>query len=149
MDMYYVANNKPKAEQTASPDKYPQGYFKDKKCKECGMLFTPKAPSELYCSDACKDRGLTSAYLKRNYGMDLADYENLLEKQDHKCAICGTKGFKMQTSHKNLLVVDHNHETGEVRGLLCHNCNRALGLFQDNTDTISNAITYLQNVSTY
>jgi len=46
-----------KSSQTASADKYPQGYFHEKPCKECGNLFTPTAPSELYCSDLCKDKG--------------------------------------------------------------------------------------------
>lgn len=48
--------NKTKAEQTADPSKYPQGYFKPKPCKCCKKVFTPKAPSELYCSDTCKIR---------------------------------------------------------------------------------------------
>lgn len=49
--------NKPKKEQTANPSKYPQGYFKPKRCKKCHKEFIPKAPSELYCSDECKNYG--------------------------------------------------------------------------------------------
>lgn len=55
--------NKTKAEQTADPSKYPQGYFKPKPCRCCKKVFTPKAPSELYCSDTCKDKGYNECLL--------------------------------------------------------------------------------------
>ena len=139
--------NKPKAEQTANPKDYPQGYFKDKPCKDCKEMFTPKAPSELYCSDECAQRGRTTAYLWRNYRISLKDYEKLLDEQDHLCKICLTEGFVMSAKHNNhvnKLVVDHCHTTGAVRGLLCHNCNRALGLLQDNIESLQRAIDYLK-----
>ena len=146
-DVYRIGvYNKKKAEQTACPSKYPQGYFKDKSCGICSSIFSPKAPSERYCSDFCKDRGITDAYLKRTYGIDSSDYERMLDEQDHKCAICKGDGFVMNKErHKLKLVVDHCHTTGTVRGLLCHNCNRALGLLQDNTDSLREAINYLEN----
>jgi len=50
----------------------------------------------------------------------------------------------MRKHHKTKLVVDHCHSTGKIRGLLCHNCNRALGLMQDNVETLQNAIDYLK-----
>ena len=52
-----------------------------------------------------------------------------------KCAACGST---------DRLCIDHDHQTNEVRGLLCHNCNTALGLVGDNLDTLSNLITYLR-----
>ena len=98
----------------------------------CGTLFSPCAPSHLYCSQQCADKSYTERYLKRTYGMSHEDYMRLLEKQGHKCAICGGEGFVMDTQrHKVKLVVDHDHNTGAIRGLLCHNCNRALGLLHD------------------
>lgn len=139
----YHKRNKNKNEQTATPSKYPQGYFKDKPCKDCGKIFKPIAPSEKYCSDNCKDRGLHSNYLKNNYGIEAKDYERMLEEQDHKCKICKGTGFKMKEEHTLLLMVDHCHTTGRVRGLLCHNCNRALGLLKDNVEALKNAIEYL------
>ena len=141
----YAMKNTSKGEQTATPSKYPQGYFKDKPCKECGSCFTPKAPSEMYCSDNCKDRGLTTAYLKRNYGITLSLYEKIHTEQGGRCKLCGGEGFLMDIKrHSVKLVVDHCHETGKVRGLLCHNCNRALGLLKDNTETLERAIAYLK-----
>lgn len=136
--------NPSKESQTASPDKYPQGYFKDKPCKRCKSLFTPKAPSESYCSDICKDYGVVSAYLLRNYNITQDTYLHLHNQQNGKCAICGGEGFTMGKHHKIKLVVDHCHATGRVRGLLCHNCNRALGLLHDNINHLQVAIDYLQ-----
>lgn len=147
--LYALNSNKPKAEQTATPDKYPQGYFKDKPCRRCGKMFTPKAPSELYCSDKCKDEAISSRYLEREYGITIDEYNNLLKKQDYKCAICGGEGFVMDSSrHKIKLVVDHDHTTGAVRGLLCHNCNRALGLLHDSEKNLLNAVDYLKRATT-
>ena len=54
----------------------------------------------------------------------------------------------MAEHHKMKLVVDHCHATGTVRGLLCHNCNRALGLLHDNTEVLLNAIKYLEGATT-
>lgn len=141
----YAMKNKDKKHQTASPSKYPQGYFKDKPCRECGTMFSPKAPSEHYCSDRCKDRAYTTAYLNRKYGITLSDYERMHAEQSGRCKICGGEGFVMDKDRHSLkLVVDHCHVTDKVRGLLCHNCNRALGLLKDNIQTLENAIAYLK-----
>lgn len=140
--------NKPKNKQTGNPSKYPQGYFKDKECRTCGILFSPKAPSELYCSDDCKNYALVDAYFKRNYNLSVEQYLDLAEQQGFVCAICHKPNFAMKECHSGLLVVDHNHRTGEVRGLLCHNCNRAIGLLQDNPAYLYRAIQYLKRVTT-
>lgn len=144
MTVTMVNCNKSKAEQTATADKYPQGYFKPKPCRCCKVDFTPKAPSELYCSDVCKDKGIMNAYLQRNYGITFRTYRLMLEEQKGLCKICKSEGFIMNKDrHKMKLVIDHCHSTGKVRGLLCHNCNRALGLLQDSTDNLNAAIAYL------
>jgi hypothetical protein len=140
--------NKKKAEQTATPSLYPQGFFHVKKCRHCGDLFEPKAPSELYCSDECKDYHIVDHYLRRNYHIDLDDYLDIAEQQGFVCAICHKDNFQMSTNHSGALVVDHDHETGEVRGLLCHNCNRALGLFQESVENLESAKAYLERVTT-
>ena len=68
----------------------------------------------------------------------------MLSAQNELCAICNGEGFLMDPSHKVKLVVDHCHTSGKVRGLLCHNCNRALGLLQDDIGSIQRALKYLE-----
>ena len=59
--------------------------------------------------------------------------------------ICSSNGFLIgNNGHTEHLAVDHDHETGQVRDLLCHNCNRALGLFQDSIETVEAALNYLK-----
>lgn len=78
------------------------------------------------------------------YGITVARYEELHEMQGGLCAICGEPEGKMQRGKVYMLSVDHDHVTGEVRGLLCNNCNRAIGLLKDNTDILKKAIRYLE-----
>lgn len=140
--------NKPQTEATASPDKYPQGYFNEKSCKECSKPYVPIAPSHLYCCDNCADIGHQRNWLRKNYKMTLEEYQVLFEKQNGKCAICGSEGFAITRNQRQLVVIDHCHDTGKVRGLLCHNCNRALGLFKDKISNLENAIRYLEGATT-
>ena len=67
--------------------------------------------------------------------------EELKEAQDHKCAICGSP--EMNTKNK-VLCVDHNHNTGNIRALLCSSCNTGLGNFKDNIILLQKAIQYLK-----
>lgn len=75
--------------------------------------------------------------IKRLYGLEIDDYQSILDAQGNKCAIC-IKPFRKTPN------VDHCHDTGKVRGLLCFNCNRAIGHLQNDTGIIQNAIAYLQ-----
>lgn len=81
----------------------------------------------------------------RRYNISYSQYLDLLEKQDHKCAVCGKQesGLKKHSNKKRDLAVDHDHNTGMVRGLLCSRCNTGLGLFNDSTETLKQAIRYL------
>lgn len=133
---------------TASPEKYPQGYFKDKACRWCNNSFKPQAPSHLYCDESCAYNAKVDNYLKTNYKVGYDWYLNQLEKQSHLCAICNTEGWTMADHHVLKLVVDHCHITGQVRGLLCHNCNRGLGLFKDSKTSLQVAIEYLESSTT-
>lgn len=137
-----------------------------KKCRCC----LQKKPSDSYpashtgnpstkCQD-CWDAGfqgvnnrLTGSYrdhwLRLKFGIGEEDYSRLLESQGGKCAICGStepKGRKAGRGGevKNFFV-DHCHETGKVRGLLCNHCNRGLGLMGDNLDRLQAAVDYLKN----
>ena len=65
----------------------------------------------------------------------------MLEKQNNCCNICK----RPQNEFKQVLAVDHDHNTGIVRGLLCAKCNRALGAYNDSIDILLNAIEHLKN----
>lgn len=80
-----------------------------------------------------------NAYLLCVYNISLKEYNYLLEQQSYRCAICGIPQDKLD---KNLSV-DHDHSTGEIRGLLCPDCNHGLGKFGDNPDILIKAIEYL------
>lgn len=133
---------------TTSPEQWPQKRFNKKECRNCGKFFDPQSPCHLYCTDNCAAEGKTSAYLQRNYGIDLNTYKRMLKEQNHQCKVCGSEGFKMKPEHNVLLVVDHCHKTSEVRGLLCHNCNRGIGLLQDSVENLQSAIKYLEGSTT-
>jgi hypothetical protein len=79
--------------------------------------------------------------LKRKYDLSLEGYFALLEEQEGKCAICGNI---FCDSNERRLCVDHNHETGKVRGLLCFNCNTGLGKFNDDLGLLKKTIVYLE-----
>ena len=81
----------------------------------------------------------------KRYGINQLDYTKMLEAQDHSCAICGTE----DPSPKKYLCVDHNHDTGEVRGLLCHSCNTGLGMFKDDPNNLLKANEYLTKRGNY
>lgn len=133
---------------TGSADKYPQGFFKDKPCKLCATQFTPVAPSEKYCSVKCKEFMHRLHYYKRVYGITVQQWIEMYDRQGGLCAICRTEGFTMKAHHQAKLNVDHCHSTGVVRGLLCHNCNRALGLLQDSPAHLQRALAYLERATT-
>lgn len=74
--------------------------------------------------------------LKHKYGLSLTDRRAMEKAQGGKCASCGTKPKR--------LVVDHDHSTGKVRGLLCDPCNLALGLLGDSADAIRSLLSYVE-----
>lgn len=79
--------------------------------------------------------------IKRHYGLSLEDYNALLVKQDMKCALCDVQHDT--TKKRGRLYVDHDHSTGKVRALLCHNHNVMLGHAQDSIEMLQKAIDYL------
>ena len=93
------------------------------KCKACRSAYS-------------REKGY---YLKRDYNLSIEDYRTMLESQDYVCAICGLSCRTQQN-----LVVDHDHKTGQVRGLLCRGCNSMLGYIMDDVTTLKNAIAYLE-----
>lgn len=90
----------------------------------------------------------SAKHLKR-YGTTVEEYNLLLERQSMVCAICKKKETSVdkRTGLTKRLFVDHCHATNKIRGLLCQKCNFALGLFEDNLSSLSNAIEYLKAVN--
>ena len=120
-----------------------------KQCRSCGV---EKPLSEFHQKQAdCKscrrkkdskryyetDR---ANYYKRTYGITLADYDRMYEEQEGCCAICGTHQLEITKR----FCVDHCHDTGQVRGLLCDSCNKGIGILQDNDDILYRAADYIR-----
>jgi len=77
-------------------------------------------------------------YLQRKYGITSSRYEEILKLQEGKCALC-----KRENKGKSAFHVDHCHTTGKVRGLLCNQCNPAIGFLNEDLDRIYKVIDYL------
>jgi hypothetical protein len=75
-----------------------------------------------------------------NYGISLETYQALLARSDGRCEVCRKPQQGPRAKH---LFIDHDHETGEIRGLLCHHCNMGLGCFRDSQELMQSAIQYL------
>lgn len=92
---------------------------------------------------ANKARRHKADQLRWSYGVSIEQWERLYREQDGKCAICGLPpgGDDRRT---NSLHLDHDHETGEVRRLLCHYCNLGLGAFKDDPALLIAAAEYLR-----
>lgn len=76
---------------------------------------------------------------KAKYGISIDEAEALLESQHGRCKICGTTDFGNRGP-----IVDHDHVSGKVRGMLCHNCNVGIGLFKDNVLALRIAANYIR-----
>ena len=115
----------------------PYGYHG--KCKSCYV----KKQQENY--DLIKKR---DENLKRVYGIGIEEYNTLLEKQNNRCAICESTDPKGRKSGRgggvDVFYVDHDHKTGNVRGLLCNICNRTMGYIGENSNVLEEMINYLQ-----
>ena len=109
-------------------------------CKECSEIksiddfYKNRHTCKLCISLESRARKLSTAY-----NLTVEDYQSIFDKQDGKCAICMTSVLDVT----RILVVDHCHDSGTVRGLLCDNCNLGLGNFKDNIETLQQAIIYL------
>jgi hypothetical protein len=88
-------------------------------------------------------------YLKRKFGITPEEYVTLLEAQNGLCALCGKPPSESLTDNRGRtkppLCVDHDHDTGEIRGLLHYECNAALGLLGDSVEIVQMALEYLRD----
>lgn len=122
-------------------------------CGKCGGEIPDERPrGSKFCSVPCKRRAMGDRYRERNplyqrlyrYGVTAEQYEALIDAQAGLCAICRTA----EPGGKGGWHVDHCHETGKVRGLLCHHCNIAIGYFKDDPALIRAGIDYVARVQT-
>jgi hypothetical protein len=126
------------------PTKFKSKQFPDKiyyhgKCKSCFI----KEKQKDYTPEKGRDKNL-----KHLYGITLQEYNTLLEQQNHCCAICESTDPKGRKSGRGgaveVFYVDHDHNTGKVRGLLCNVCNRTMGYVGENSGVLEEMIKYLQ-----
>jgi hypothetical protein len=106
-------------------------------CATCGDDFQPFNQRHRFCSPACsKERAHLESLLRITYGLTFDEYQAMAEAQGNRCAIC-------RQEDTTRLAIDHDHETGKVRGLLCRRCNIALGLLGDDASQVMAAAAYL------
>ncbi len=126
--------------------------------KICSRCKIEKDESEFYYSNINKDR--LSSYCKecknignkkdkhkrtlREYGLTEVDYELMLKSQNGVCAICNQVETAKYLDTIKCLAIDHCHKPFKIRGLLCANCNRMLGLAKENIETLQQAVEYLE-----
>lgn len=112
-----------------------KGFLRRKTCKSCRALHeSARYRNDPGVAERVKKSAKRSA-LKRSYGLTEEDYDKLYASQNGICKICQNYFPKLN--------IDHCHKTGKIRGLLCWNCNTALGKFKDSVELLSNAISYL------
>lgn len=125
----------------------------EKQCTKCKKtlpveMFSKKdAYYHLSRCRECLNRLRADAQLRQNlreYGLTIEEYERLLESQNGGCAICGGYSTHSHGEKRTPLVFDHCHETGKFRGLICNQCNRAIGMMGDSADRIEKVARYLR-----
>lgn len=114
-------------------------FFKRTKSSLDGLQNSCKACVSANARKESNVRTSRNTYLKRVYGITLEEYEARLAAQGGVCMICRAT----PESHDRIFNVDHDHGTGEVRGILCWNCNTGLGKFGENAETFLAGALYL------
>lgn len=107
-----------------------QSYCKD--CRKKSKKGKPTSPAQ--------QKSHRAYILRTTYGITMEDYDSMLEAQGGVCKIC----CDIPTGRFKYLCVDHCHSTGKVRGLLCHNCNKALGMIKDDISRLRRMLSYLE-----
>ena len=114
-----------------------------KECSKCGDLLTVSSAyfkKDDRSADGLRSRcKLCSAYddIKYRYGLDRKVYKDMYDEQGGKCALCRKNLYLPNRILKTNIHVDHNHETGIVRGMLCMNCNVNLGWYLKRKDRVN------------
>lgn len=103
-------------------------------CEWCKSSFESESKVK-YCSNQCRSASTAHRVRLNTYGLSQVQYEGLIERSGGLCEICQEK----EAQH-----IDHCHQTGSVRGLLCQQCNHGLGNFGDSINSLHKAIEYLK-----
>jgi len=140
-----------KAYRAAHPEKW-KAYYAAHPEKWKAYYAAHREERKAYCVAHRKERAAESRHyhaahpekrrarkLKKNYNLSLAEYENILIKQGGVCAICRKRGWNLRRPH-----IDHDHITNKVRGILCSNCNTALGLIAEDPKRAWAMASYLE-----
>lgn len=115
-----------------------RGTYKNE-CRACKKIYSSKR----YFSDPQKHRDVLRQSL---YGMQPGEYAQMFTTQKGVCFICRrTERSAHKSGTVRSLFVDHNHDTGAVRALLCMNCNAGIGQFQDDAELLLRAAVYIEN----
>ncbi|WP_407543808.1 endonuclease domain-containing protein (plasmid) [Deinococcus radiomollis] len=117
-------------------------------CESCGASITMRRGNRKYCTACLNGRHVAlhahrrtsrASKLRLNYNLTLAQYDDMVKERNGVCDICK----KVPKGQQGSLCVDHDHETGRIRGLLCSPCNRAVGMLGDTYEGLMRAIAYL------
>ncbi len=107
-------------------------------CKDCEFADRSRRRRENPAGTSAVAR---RAKIKRMFGITPEDYDRMFEDQRGVCAICSRESPDGRRLH-----IDHCHASGRVRGLLCHDCNRGLGMFKDSQERLAAAVRYLASI---
>ena len=112
-------------------------------CKKCARIVAKKwrenNPEKTY------RKNRHPGYLKHKYGLTLEQYDQMVEDQGGVCVVCGKPETALGTGGQiKRLTVDHNHNTGEIRALLCDGCNKVLGYAKDDPMLLLQLAIYLE-----
>lgn len=118
-----------------------QFYTKGRAAKYPGRLSSLESTCKACIAVINVRRKVTKPWLKSSFGITAEDWNKMFAAQNGCCAICLRHQAEIS---RRQLSVDHDHETGKVRGLLCHNCNIAIGLMKEDPFALSSAAKYLQ-----
>lgn len=123
-------------------DFYARAYGKGKRgeCKQCSKLARATRHQHAKKYNPLQRR---SVVLKNKYGITQVDFEKMFAIQGGRCKVCKST----DPGPAGNFAVDHCHDTGKVRGLLCYKCNMGLGSFRDSITILKNAIEYLKETS--
>lgn len=115
---------------------------------DCKLCYSEKRRAAYEAGDKGRNRDTVyEQVLKRDYGITLAEYNVMLRKQAHRCAVCRKPETvrSKRTGALRRLSVDHDHVTGEVRGLLCQRCNVLVWALEDNHTSLAAIAAYIED----